>query len=122
MHDMHRPLSPHAADTKPWSNLLKITAASGHERDDARVDNIRQTRHACRFWQARTRALLQMSEGDDLRSQGRETMKAYSPTHTIEHTRLQVRESRAMADVGSDMRGSHRLGPCASDQTTVELP
>ena len=39
-------------------------------------------------------------------------MKAYSPTHTIEHTRLQVRESRAMADVGSDMRGSHRLGAC----------
>ena len=37
-------------------------------------------------------------------------MKAYSGTHTIEHTRLQVRESKAMADVGSDMRGSHRSG------------
>ena len=37
-------------------------------------------------------------------------MKAYSPTHTIEHTRLQVRESRAMADVGSDMRGSIASG------------
>ena len=59
--------------------------------------------------EARTHALLQISEGDDLRSQGRETMKAYSPMHTIEHTRLQVRESRAMADVGSDMRGSHHL-------------
>ena len=56
--------------------------------------------------------MLQTSEGDDLRSQRRETMKAYSGTHTIEHTRLQVRESKAMADVGSDMRGSHRSGLC----------